>query len=255
LRIAIHLAHEFGTKITLYHYGRKTQDDFQECIDDLEKFGIKYELIIVLPEKKQPNPRDIIQNLIEVGSTGLYQLAILPSRRVRKFWDISISHNAIRKMPIPGLQVFPNRQHKPKEKFTFEHVGALTPGSRRDPFLLQLGIAVVSSTRISDLVAYHWTHVPKLLTPQVLSEAPGVREEIAIFLHNIGEALRMGIPIQQRHILGHDFVRSISEVVKRDHLDCLFLGYGKPRLGQRPSMKLVKHIDCTAVVFHGRPHY
>ena len=65
----------------------------------------------------------------------------------------------------------------------------------------------------------------------------------------------MGIPIEQRHVLGHDFVRSIAEVVKKDRLELLILGYGKPRLGRRPSEKLVRNIDCTAIVFHGRPFY
>jgi len=253
LRVAIHIAHEFGPKITLYHYGFEPEARFKDYINELERFKIPYELKIVKPAQKNHSTRDIIQHLIDVTSTGVYQLAILPSNRKRKFWKISISRNAIRKMPIPGLQVFPSNYGVPCDKVTFEHVGALTPGSKRDPFLLQLGIALVSSTRIADLVAYHWTHVPDLITPKVMSEAPGVQQDIAAFLHSIGEAMRMGIPISQRHVLGHDFVRSISQVVQKDQLDCLLLGYGKPRLGRRPSEKLVKYIDCTAVVFHGRP--
>ncbi len=65
----------------------------------------------------------------------------------------------------------------------------------------------------------------------------------------------MGIPIQQRHVLGHDFVRSISDIVNRDNLDLLILGYGRPRISKRPSEKLVNSIDCTSVVFHGRPEF
>jgi hypothetical protein len=158
-------------------------------------------------------------------------------------------------MPIPGLQVFPCKDCKKTEHFTFRKVGALTPGTKRDPFLLQIGISIVSSTKLSDLVAYHWTDVPNLITPKVMSEAPGVRENTANFLHNIGEAIRMGIPIQQRHVLGHDFVRSISDIVQKDDLDLLILGYGKPRMSKRPSEKLVNRIKCTAVVFHGRPEF
>jgi len=255
IRIAIHIAHEFGPKVTLYHFGYETEKAFSSYTDEFKRFQIPYELIIVEPLRRNISARDIIQHMIEVANTGEYQLAILPSPRGRKFWEISISHNTLRKMPIPGLQVFPSKNEKTEKKITFEHVGALTPGTKRDPFLLQLGIAMVSSTRIADLVAYHWTHVPKLITPEVMSEAPGVQEDISVFLHNIGEALRMGIPIEQRHVLGHDFVRSIAEVVKKDRLDLLILGYGKPRLGRRPSEKLVRQIDCTAVVFHGRPFY
>ncbi|UCG03513.1 MAG: amino acid permease [Candidatus Heimdallarchaeota archaeon] len=255
IRIAIHIAHEFGPKVTLYHFGFKTKDSFSDYTDEFKRFRIPYEVKIVAPSHKNISSRDIIQHMIEVASTGEYQLAILPSRRKRKFGQISVSHNALRKMPIPGLQVFPGKKEIIEKKLTFEHVGALTPGSKRDPFLIQLGIAMVSSTRIADLVAYHWTHVPKLITPKVMSEAPGVQENISIFLHTIGEALRMGIPIEQRHVLGHDFVKSIAEVVKKDQLELLILGYGKPRLGRRPSEKLVQNIDCTAVVFHGRPFY
>ncbi|MFX0123992.1 MAG: APC family permease [Candidatus Hodarchaeota archaeon] len=253
IRIAIHIAHEFGPKVTLYHFGFKTEESFRNFTNEFKRFHIPYEVKIVKPLRKNTSPRDIIQHLIEVANTGEYQLAILPSSRGRKFWQISISHNALRKMPIPGIQVFPSK--KIEKKMTFEHVGALTPGSKRDPFLLQLGIAMVSSTRIADLVAYHWTYVPKLITPKVMSEAPGVQEDIAMFLHNIGEAIRMGIPIEQRHVLGHDFVRSIADVVKKDQLELLILGYGKPRLGRRPSEKLVKQIECTALIFHGRPFY
>lgn len=255
IRIAIHIAHEFGQKVTLYHVGHETEETFKPFTQELEQFKIPFELKLVIPSQKKPTARDIIQHLIDITTTGEYQLAILPSRRDRNFREISISHSAIRKMPIPGLQVFPSKKPEKVKKLTFEHVGALTPGSKRDPFLLQLGIAIVSSTRMSDLVAYHWTHVPKLITPNVMSEAPGVQKDIAAFLHNIGEALRMGIPIEQRHVLGHDFVRSIAEVVKKDRLDLLILGYGKPRLGRRPSEKLVQKIDCTTVVFHGRPFY
>ncbi|MFX0016125.1 MAG: amino acid permease [Promethearchaeota archaeon] len=255
LRIAIHIAHEFGPKVTLYHFGYEKEESFTTYIEELKRFNLLYELKIVTPSQKKISARDIIQHMVEVASTGEYQLAILPSPRERKIGEISISHNALRKMPIPGLQVFPSKTESIDKKVTFEHVGALTPGSKRDPFLLQLGIAMVSSTRIADLIAYHWTHVPKLITPEVMSEAPGVQEDISIFLHNIGEAIRMGIPIEQRHILGHDFVRSIAEVVKKDKLDLIILGYGKPRLGRRPSEKLVQKIDCTAVVFHGRPFY
>lgn len=256
IRIAIFLAHEFGPKITLYHLGFKTEESFQEYTDELERFKIRYELKIVTPSRKNLSSNEIIQHLIDMASTGEYQLTILPARRRRKFWETSMSHNAIRKMPIPGLQVYPSCEKKISKKFTFDRVGALTPGSKRDPFLLQLGIAVVSSsTRTANLIAYHWTHVPKLITPKVMSEAPGVQEEIAVFLHHIGEALRMGIPIEQRHVLGHDFVRSIAEVVKKDQLELLILGYGKPRLGRRLSEKLVQEIDCTAIVFHGRPFY
>ncbi len=255
IRIAIHVAHEFGPKVTLYHFGFKVEAAFRNYTDEFKRFHIPYEVKIVEPPRKNISPRDIIQHMIEVANTGKYQLAILPSPRGRKYGQISISHNALRKMPIPGLQVFPSKKEIIEKKITFEHVGALTPGSKRDPFLLQLGIAMVSSTRIADLVAYHWTHVPKLITPEVMSEAPGVQENISIFLHNIGEALRMGIPIEQRHVLGHDFVRSIAEIVKKDRLELLILGYGKPRLGRRPSERLVKNIDCTAVVFHGRPYY
>jgi hypothetical protein len=185
----------------------------------------------------------------------MYQLAILPANRNRKFWQTSISHDAIRKMPIPGLQVFPCQECKKSDHFTFTRVGALTPGTKRDPFLLQIGISIVSSTKLSDLIAYHWTEVPDLLTPKVMAEAPGVRENTAAFLHNIGEAIRMGIPIQQRHVLGHDFVRSISNIVNVDDLDLLILGYGRPRLSKRPSEKLVNNVKCTAVVFHGRPDF
>ena len=255
IRIAIHIAHEFGPKITLYHFGFKTEETFRNYTYELERFQIRHEVKIIKPSQKNISPRDTIQHLIEVANSGDYQLAILPSSRGRKFWEISISHNALRKMPIPGLQVFPSKKETIKQKITFERVGALTPGSKRDPFLIQLGIAMVSSTRIADLVAYHWTHVPKLITPKVMSEAPGVQENISIFLHTIGEALRMGIPIEQRHVLGHDFVKSIAEVVKEDQLELLILGYGRPRLGRRPSEKLVRNIDCTAVVFHGRPFY
>jgi amino acid transporter len=254
IRIAIHIAHEFGSKITLYHYGFKTKEAFRDYTTEFERFHIHYEVKIVVPSHRI-SPRDIIQHMIEVANTGDYQLAILPSSRGRKFGQISISHNALRKMPIPGLQVFSSKKGKIEKNITFEHVGALTPGSKRDPFLIQLGIAMVSSTRIANLVAYHWTHVPKLITPQVMSEAPGVQENVSIFLHTIGEALRMGIPIEQRHVLGHDFVKSIAEVVKKDQLELLILGYGRPRLGRRPSEKLVKNVDCTAVVFHGRPFY
>ncbi|MFX1506299.1 MAG: amino acid permease [Promethearchaeota archaeon] len=255
IRIAIHIAHEFGPKVTLYHFGFKTEETFKNYINELKRFHIRHEVKIVKPSQKNISPRDTIQHMIEVANSGDYQLAILPSSRGRKFWEISISHNALRKMPIPGLQVFPSKKEKIKKKITFEHVGALTPGSKRDPFLIQLGIAMVSSTRIADLVAYHWTHVPKLITPKVMSEAPGVQENISIFLHTIGEALRMGIPIEQRHVLGHNFIKSITEVVKEDQLELLILGYGRPRLGRRPSEKLVRNIDCTAVVFHGRPFY
>ncbi|MFW9903917.1 MAG: APC family permease [Candidatus Thorarchaeota archaeon] len=255
IRIAIHIAHEFGPQVTLYHYGFEPKETFRNFTNELKRFHIQHEVKIINPPRKNISPRDIIQHLIEVANTGDYQLAILPSSRRRKFLEISISHNALRKMPIPGLQVFPSKKDKIKKKITFEHVGTLTPGSKRDPFLIQLGIALVSSTRIADLVAYHWTHVPKLITPEVMSEATGVQESISIFLHNIGEALRMGIPIEQRHVLGHDFVKSIAEVVKEDQLELLILGYGRPRLGRRPSEKLVRKIDCTAVVFHGRPFY
>ncbi|MFX0125930.1 MAG: APC family permease [Candidatus Hodarchaeota archaeon] len=254
-RVAIHIAHEFGPQITLYHYGYEPETTFEKYINELKRFNIPYELKIVKPDKNKQSARDIIQHLIDVASTGVYQLVILPSNRRRKFWKISISRNAIRKMPIPGLQIFPSVYEKPGEKVTFEHVGALTPGSKRDPFLLQLGIALVSSTKIADLVAYHWTHVPDLITPKVMSEAPGVQQNIAAFLNSIGEVMRMGIPIEQRHVLGHDFVRSITQVVQKDQLDCLLLGYGKPRLRRRPSEILVKNIDCTTIIFHGRPSY
>jgi amino acid transporter len=255
IRIAVHLAHEFGPKVTLYHYGEEKKEKFDIYKHELEKYKINFELKIVCPKTKNPSPRDVIQHFVDLTSSGEYQLAILPSRRKRKFREISISHNVLRKIPIPGLQVFPAKKSEIPEKFTFENVGSLTPGSKRDPFLLQLGIAVVSSTKRSSLVAYHWTHVPRLITPEVMSKAPGVKEEIAIFLHNIGEAMRMGVPIEQRHIVGHDFIRSITEVVRKDHLELLFLGYGKPRLGQRPSEKLVQKINCTIVVFHGRPFF
>ncbi|PWI47674.1 hypothetical protein CEE45_10430 [Candidatus Heimdallarchaeota archaeon B3_Heim] len=254
-RIAVHLAHEFGQKITLYHYGYESEEKFHKYTDRLLEFHIPYELKIVSPEKGHSKPQDIVQHLCDITSTGNYQLAILPSRRNRKFWQRSLSHDSIRKMPIPGLEVFPCRECKKTDYFTFNQVGALTPGTKRDPFLLQIGISIVSSTKMSDLVAYHWTDVPDLITPKVMSEAPGVQENTAIFLHNIGEALRMGIPIQQRHVLGHNFVRSIGNIVKKDNLDLLILGYGKPRLSKRPSEKLVNNIKCTAVVFHGRPEF
>ena len=255
IRTAIHIAHEFGPRVTLYHFGFEAEESFRDYTEKLERFKIPYELKIVNPSRKKVSARDIIQHMIDVASTGEYQLAILPSPRGRKFWQTSISHNALRKMPIPGLQVFPSKKKEIEKMITFEHVGALTPGTKRDPFLLQLGIALVSSTKNADLIAYHWTHVPKLITPKVMSEASGVQEDVAIFLHNIGEVLRMGIPIEQRHVLGHDFVRSITDVTKKDHLELLILGYGKPRLGRRPSEKLVRNIDCTAIIFHGRPFY
>ncbi|MHA2139726.1 MAG: APC family permease, partial [Candidatus Hodarchaeales archaeon] len=254
-RIAVHIAHEFGQKITLYHYGFELEEKFETYTKRLLEFHIPFELRIFNPEKHTYKPQDIVQHLCDITSTGIYQLAILPSRRNRKFFQRSLSHDSIRKMPIPGLEVFPCQDCKKKEHFTFNQVGALTPGTKRDQFLLQIGISIVSSTKMSDLVAYHWTEVPDLITPKVMSEAPGVQENTAIFLHNIGEALRMGIPIQQRHVLGHNFVRSISDIVQEDNLDLLILGYGKPRMSKRPSEKLVNNIKCTAVVFHGRPEF
>ncbi len=254
-RIAVHIAHEFGQTITLYHFGFENEAKFQKYTQKLQEFHIPYELKIVTPDKDQSKPQDIVQHLCDITSTGDYQLAILPSRRNRKFYQRSLSHDSIRKMPIPGLEVFPCKECKKTKYFTFNQVGALTPGTKRDPFLLQIGISIVSSTKMSDLVAYHWTDVPNLITPKVMSEAPGVQENTAIFLHNIGEAIRMGIPIQQRHVLGHNFVRSISDIVHTDNLDLLILGYGKPRMSKRPSEKLVNNIKCTAVVFHGRPDF
>ena len=126
--------------------------------------------------------QDVVQHLCDVASTGTYQLAILPASRNRKFYQTSISHDSIRKMPIPGLQVYPCQECKKSEHFTFARVGALTPGSKRDPFLLQIGISIVSSTKFSDLVAYHWTEVPDLITPKVMAEAPGIRENTAIVI-------------------------------------------------------------------------
>jgi len=254
-RIAAHLAHEFGQTITLYHYGTEPEESFSNYISKLKEFKIRYELKIVEPKKANPNAQDIVQHFYDVTSTGNYQLAVLPARRNRKFWQQSLSHNIIRKIPIPGIQVFPCQDCEQTDLFTFRKVGALTPGTKRDPFLLQIGISIVSSTKMADLVAYHHTEVPKLLTPEVMAEAPGVRENTSAFLHNIVEAIRMGIPIQQRHVLGHDFVRSISKVVIKDDLDLLILGYGRPRMNKRPSEKLVAKLKCTAAVFHGRPDF
>ena len=254
-RIALHIAHEFGQKIHLYHFGKESSSVFAKYEKTLTEFKIPFELIIEQPEKDNPSSQDVIQKLVDITSTGKYQLAIVPSMRNRRIWKKSISHEAIRKMPIPGLEVFPCKHCKPTNQITFAHVGALTPGSKRDPFLLQIGISIVSSTKFSDLVAYHWTEAPRTVTPKVMSEAPGVRENTLVFLHNIGEAMRMGIPIQQRHVLGHDFVRSISDIVSRDNLDLLILGYGRPRISKRPSEKLVNQVECTSVVFHGRPEF
>ncbi|MHA1940666.1 MAG: amino acid permease [Candidatus Hodarchaeales archaeon] len=254
-RIAIHLAHEFGQKLYLYHFGKENEQIFDKYEKILIEFNIPFEILHEHPEKSKTSSQDIVQRLVDVTSTGKYQLAILPSSRNRRFWQRSISHEAIRKMPIPGIEVFPCKNCKPTDHITFSHVGALTPGSRRDPFLLQIGISIVSSTKVSDLVAYHWTEAPRTVTPKVMSEAPGVRENTLDFLHHIGEAIRMGIPIQQRHVLGHDFVRSISDIVRRDNLDLLILGYGRPRLSKRPSEKLVNQVECTSVVFHGRPEF
>jgi amino acid transporter len=254
-RIAVHLAHEFGQKITLYHYGAEKEEVFAKFTARLEEFKIRHELKIVEPKKINPTRQDIIQHFYDVTSQGNYQLAVLPARRNRKFYQQSLSHDIIRKIPIPGIQVYPCQDCKKNDAFTFTKVGALTPGTKRDPFLLQIGISIVSSTKIADLVAYHHTEVPKLLTPEVMEEAPGVRENTAAFLHNIGEAIRMGIPIEQRHVLGHDFVSSISKVVMKDNLDLLILGYGRPRMNKRPSEKLVSKLKCTAAVFHGRPDF
>ncbi len=256
IRIAIFIAHEFGNKITLYHYGHEEEGKFSVYLHQLNKLNINHELQISKPDKPNPTRNEFIQNLIDKTSSGDYQLAIAPTSCDKRFWQRkTVSYEALRKMPIPGIQVVPGKKGFEKNKLIFESVGALTPGSKRDPFLLQLGIAIVSSTILSDLVAYHWTEVPNLITPKVMSEAPGVRKDILTFLHHIGEALRMGIPIEQRHVLGHDFVRSISEVVKKDQLDLLIMGHGKPRLGRKLSMKLAKEIDCTIVIFHGRPFF
>ncbi len=257
VRIAIHIAHEFGANITLYHYGHESiREKIQSFEELLNTFKIPYDVIICQPGHKKTSQLDVIQNLIDVASTGKYQLVIVTSRRRMPYFQRSVSRDIIRKVPIPGLQVFPTRVASDAKKFTFVNVGALTPGSKRDPFLLQLGIAIVSSTRLANLLAYHWTPVPNLITPKVMSEAPGVREDTAAFLNHLGQMIfTYGIPIDQRHVLGHDFVRSISEVVKKDKLDLLILGYGKPRIGKRLSMKLVNQIDCTAVVFHGRPSF
>jgi amino acid transporter len=255
IRVAIFIAHEFGNKITLYHYGNEPEEKFALYIQELEHLKIRHELKIVKTNNKNQSKSDFIQNLIDVTNTGEYQLAIAPTPYDRPFWQKSVAYEALRKMPIPGIQVVPSKWDITKKKLIFTKVGALTPGSKRDPFLLQLGIAIVSSTRLSDLVAYHWTRVPDLITPKVFSEAPGVQQNISTFLHHIGEALRMGIPIEQRHVLGHDFVRSISEVVKKDQLDLLIMGHGKPRLGRKLSIKLAKKVDCTTVIFHGRPFF
>ena len=257
LRIAIHIAHEYGAKIILYHFGEeKIRKKIEPLVDLLEKFKVRFDVVVCKPQTKKPTDLDIIQNLIDTASTGQYQLVIVTSMRKKSLFKRSISRDIIRKVPIPGLQVFPSRSDLDDEKFTFVNVGALTPGSKRDPFLLQLGISIVSSTKLANLVAYHWTLVPGLITPKIMSEAPGVRENTAAFLNNLGETIfTYGIPIDQRHVLGHNFVRSISEVVKKDKLDLLILGYGKPRLGKRLSMKLVERIECTAVVFHGRPSF
>ncbi|MHA1227424.1 MAG: APC family permease [Candidatus Hodarchaeales archaeon] len=254
LRIAIFIAHEFGNVITLYHYGFETEDKFKEYLDQLEHLKIKHELRIVRPSKKKFSDNDIIQNLIDIASTGEFQLAVAPTRCKHYFWQKSTSYHALRKMPIPGLQVIPAKTGS-KKQLHFHKVGALMPGTKRDLFLLQIGIAIVSSLKLSKLVAIHWTHVPKLITPKVMSEAPGVQKDIVTFLHSIGEAIRMGTPIDQKHVLGHDFERSIEEMVKKDQIDLLIMGYGKPRLGQKPSLKLAKKLDCTTVIFHGRPSF
>jgi len=256
LRIAIYIAHEFGKKITLYHYGFESEQKFSSYLQQLKELKIQHELKISNPTNKNPSRNDFIQNLIDITTTGEYQLAIATSTLDRKFWQRkNVSYEALRKMPIPGIQVIPSIRDHTKKKLIFTSVGALTPGSKRDPFLLQLGIAIVSSTRHSDLVAYHWTRVPNLLTPKVLSEAPGVQKDILTFLNHIGEAIRMGIQIEQRHVLGHDFVRSMAEVVKKDQLDLLIMGYGKPRLRKRLSIELTKRLTCTTVIFHGRPFF
>lgn len=256
LRIAIYIAHEFGKKITLYHYGFESEQKFSLYLQQLKELKIQHELKIDHPTSKNPSRNDFLQNLIDITNTGEYQLAIAPSTLDRRIWQRkNVSYEALRKMPIPGIQVIPSIKSRTKKELVFSSVGALTPGSRRDPFLLQLGIAIVSSTVVSDLVAYHWTRVPNLLTPKVLSEAPGVQKDILTFLNHIGEAMRMGIPIEQRHVLGHDFVRSMAEVVKKDQLDLLIMGYGKPRLGKRLSIELAKELSCTTAIFHGRPFF
>ncbi len=255
IRVAIFIAHEFGNTITLYHYGNEPEEKFTNYIKELEYLKIRHELKIIKTKEKSPSKSELIQHLIDVTNRGEYQLAIAPTPCDRPFWQKSVAYEALRKMPIPGIQVVPSKLDYKKKKLIFTKVGALTPGSKRDPFLLQLGIAIVSSTRLSNLVAYHWTRVPNLITPKILSEAPGVQQNIATFLHHIGEALRMGIPIEQRHVLGHDFVRSISEVVKKDQLDLLIMGHGKPRLGRKLSIKLAKKVECTVIIFHGRPFF
>ncbi|MHA2168127.1 MAG: amino acid permease, partial [Candidatus Hodarchaeales archaeon] len=167
-RIAVHLAHEFGQKITLYHYGTENEEAFGKFTARLEEFNIRHELIIVGPKKTNPTRQDIIQHFYDVTSQGNYQLAVLPARRNRKFYQQSLSHDIIRKIPIPGIQVYPCQDCGKTDAFTFAKVGALTPGTKRDPFLLQIGISIVSSKKIADLVAYHHTEVPKLLTPKVM---------------------------------------------------------------------------------------
>ncbi|MHA1974764.1 MAG: amino acid permease [Candidatus Hodarchaeales archaeon] len=254
LRVAIFIAHEFGNEITLYHYGFEPEENFREYTEQLEQLRIKYELRIIRPHRKNFSDNDIIQNLIDVASTGEFQLAVAPTRCKHYFWQKSTSYHALRKMPIPGLQVIPSKTGS-KRQLAFYKVGALMPGTKRDPFLLQIGISIVSSLKLSNLVAIHWTYVPKLITPKVMSEAPGVRKDIITFLHHIGEALRMGVPIEQKHVLGHDFERSIEDIVKKDKIDLLIMGFGKPRLRMKPSLKLAKKLDCTTVIFHGRPSF
>ncbi|WP_455140697.1 APC family permease [Candidatus Hodarchaeum mangrovi] len=254
IRIAIFIAHEFGNEITIYHYGNQPEEVFKPYCEELDRLKIRHECKIVRPPTKKLSDNDLIQHLIDIASTGEYQLAVVPTRIKRRFWQKSTSFHALRKMPIPGLQVIANK--KPSTtNLLFRKVGVLTPGSKRDPFLLQLGIAVVSSIRMSELIAYHWTRVPNLITPKVMAEAPGVQKDIATFLSHIGEALRMGVPIEQRHVLGHDFIRSVEQVVNKDQLDLLLMGFGKPRLGRKPSDLLAKKINCTIVIFHGRPYF
>ncbi len=259
VRIAGLLAQEFGARLTLYHYGGQPERVFRIHLNEILSMKVPCRLLIAPTNNGDSDPpaMAIIQNLVDISSTGKYQLAVLSSRRrtkrLERWFGTSISHTAIEKMSIPALQVFQAIPRKREDELGFKSVAALLSGTNRDNLLLHVGRTVVSSIRGSELSAYHFTEVPHLSSPRIVAESSDVRNESREFLKHVGDmSFLYGVAIKHRFVLGHDFIRSLVNVKRMDGLDLLILGEGRHHRGQRLSERLAQFLDCTVIVLHGQ---
>lgn len=243
------LAHQYNAKITFVTIGDKSVND-----DIFSAFeGLKVDYTVV----HKPNG-DIAQGIIDTYREGDYQLVSMASKRREslsdRLFDKSVSKKVVDAIDSAVLQVHPPAYGQRSEQL--KDLFLLFDGSERDVYLARWAKLLSSQYSEAKINVYHIILLPQTIPFEDAANLQELKQSAENFKQYANDVCnQVGLTVNPILLYGHNFVKAITEQVKKHQPDCVLIGHTKDeglwnRIRTHLSYKIMNKIPSSVIVKH-----